>query len=139
VTPADEFRAEARQKTGDVVFKVIGGWAFGLSYGPVKLETAINAAEDAGLRIATEEKGDVTDKVLERLRNADEKDVEPIMNEWLLSAKLYPHNRSSTEADWRFLGTMLAALHVPLESIVTPIEQTDPNSTHYWSWSEGDK
>lgn len=131
---ADDFRAEAKRKTGEPVFRRLNGWSFGLSYGAVRPELAAQAIEKGRLQVM-DRTGDVTDAILAKLR-AGEENPHPPEKEWLFSAKLQPHGRSSTEADWKFLGSMCAALHVPTDAIITPIESTDPNATHYWAWTE---
>jgi hypothetical protein len=133
---ADDFRTEAKQKPGEIVFRRLSGWSFGLSYGAVRPELVAQAVERAGFRLKAHGRGDVTDEVLARLRAVGDQLVQP-EKEWLFSAKLQPPERSSTEADWKFLGSMCAALQVPIDSLITPFEMTNPNATHYWSWTEG--
>lgn len=54
--------------------------------------------------------------------------------EWILSAQLCPQGRGSKESDWKFLGEMAGAVGAPVESLVTPFDETHPNDTHYWIW-----
>jgi len=57
-------------------------------------------------------------------------------DEWMLSAKLWPLGRASTEKDWTFLGQMVAALGAPADSATRPIELVQPHETFYWRWRE---
>ena len=137
MTPAGEVREEAKRRTGEVVFRVTRGWAFGLSYGAVDPDVVAGRIESSGLRVETKELGDVTEEVVGRLRGAVGASAGEVSKEWLLSARLHPNGRASTIADWQFLGTMVAALGAPsAESQITPFETTGPNDTHYWAWSE---
>ena len=135
---ADDFRAEAKSKPGDVVRRYVNGWSFCLSYGPVDPLVAANLAADAEMRI--EHKGrDVTDTVMERLKTAKEdpqyeKTAEEMKDEWMFSAKLFPPGRSSTEADWKYLGMMVAAV-VRSPKVPATISNT-PGGAHYWAWRD---
>ena len=53
---------------------------------------------------------------------------------WHLSASLYPKGRSSTDADWRFIGEATAVLGAPESALLTPFDKTDPNDVHHWQW-----
>lgn len=53
---------------------------------------------------------------------------------WIFSAMLAPRGRSSTKADWNFLGRALAVVGAPEDASLTPPETTHPNDTHYWTW-----
>jgi hypothetical protein len=62
-------------------------------------------------------------------------DRAPDGSDWyIVSARLQPIGRGSTSEDWRFLGTAIATLGAP-PAPVTPLETTDPNDAHYWTWS----
>lgn len=52
---------------------------------------------------------------------------------WHFSAQLYPRGRSSVEADWGILGRITAAVGTPREPLL-PIEDTDPNAPHHYTW-----
>jgi len=135
---ADDFRAQAKRERGDVVRRCICGWSFCLSYGPVDPIKTADMAADSNLRV--EHKGrDVTDEVMERLKTAPEdpkyqKEAEEIKDEWMFSAKLYPPGRSSTEADWAYLGKMTFALGAP-RTAPKSIEE-EPTASHYWIWRD---
>lgn len=56
---------------------------------------------------------------------------------WLLSAKLSPYGRGSTELDWERIGEIIAAFagelgHEP--DLLTPLQTTHPNASHYWAF-----
>src|SRR5271166_495784 len=56
-----------------------------------------------------------------------------------LSARLVPPGRSSTDADWSFLGKATAVLSVPDHdqgsgALLTPFQTTPPNAVHHWHW-----
>ena len=52
---------------------------------------------------------------------------------WHLSAKLFPHGRSSTEADWKTVGKIAARIGAPRD----PMRMSqDPNAPLHWSWTE---
>jgi hypothetical protein len=137
---ADEFRAEAIAKQGDVVARHIRGWSFCLSYGAVDPRAAAALAMQAGIRVTVKGIGDVTRTIMDRLRGATAQEMEEAKRacaeEWTLSARLEPPGRSSSPMDWKFLGMMLAALRVPPDAATKPIENTAPNATHYWVWRE---
>jgi hypothetical protein len=132
---ADDFRAEALQKRGDVVGRKLRGWSFCLSYGAVAPARALELMKMAKLRAVFREK-DVTELVERKLADAMETDWDDPKEEWMFSAKLYPPDRSSTEEDWRFLGEMAAALRIPPNAVHSPIAETPPDGTFYWIWSE---
>ena len=52
----------------------------------------------------------------------------------IFSAQLIPPGRSSSEDDWKTVGMMAAALGAPLDAILTPLAEADPNLSHYWIW-----
>jgi len=132
---ADEFRTEALVKTGEVVRRVVKGWSFCLSYGAVDPTVAADAMADANLQVQYEGQ-DVTDAVMDKLKTAviSEEAKRTLRGEWMLSARLYPIGRASTEADWAYLGKMAAALGAPQR--VPESVQTDPNAAHYWVWKD---
>jgi hypothetical protein len=132
---ADDFRAEAKAKPGEVVRRVANGWSFCLSYGAVDPLHAADAAADANLRM--EHAGrDVTNEVMERLKTTEisEEAKEALKGEWMFSAKLWPPGRGSTEADWAYLGKMLFAMGAPKKA--PPTIENAPNDTHYWVWKD---
>ncbi len=135
---AEEFRSEARERAGKVAVRRVRGWSFCLSYGAVDPRDAADMVESA--RMVLEEHGrDVTRETVDGFRAMTDKDVravkEALGGEWLLSAKLFPPGRSSSEDDWRFLGEMLGALRVPPE-VAMSIGAHHPSETHYWRWTE---
>ncbi len=132
---AADFRAEAMRKKGEVVRRVAQGWSFCLSYGAVDHLKALDAAADANLRMEYAGR-DVTDEVFERMKTAEVTDEakEALKGQWMFSAKLWPPGRGSTEADWTYLGTMLAALKGP-QTVPDSIALA-PNDTHYWVWRD---
>jgi hypothetical protein len=135
---AANFRAQAKRERGNVIRRYVRGWSFCLSYGPVDPLIAADVAADVGIRV--EHRGrDVTDEVMERLKTAPEdpkyqKDAEELKDEWMFSAKLYPLGRSSTTADWEYLGKMVAALGAPAK--VPDSVYNAPNESHYWIWRD---
>ena len=60
---AEDFRAEAKAKPGQVVRRQVNGWSFCLSYGAVDPLMAADYAADANLRMKYEGR-DVTDEVI---------------------------------------------------------------------------
>ena len=50
---------------------------------------------------------------------------------WHLSAKLYPHGRSSTEKDWKVVGQIAARVGATCDPALAP---GDPNAAVHWSW-----
>jgi hypothetical protein len=52
---------------------------------------------------------------------------------WHLSAKLYPHGRSSTENDWKVIGRIAARVGAPRDPVIMP---DDPRAAVHWSWTE---
>lgn len=52
---------------------------------------------------------------------------------WHLSAKLYPHGRSSTENDWKIVGQIAARVGAPQDPVIL---QEDPAAPVHWSWIE---
>lgn len=54
----------------------------------------------------------------------------------LLSAKLKQSHSGPEE--WKMLGAICAAVGVPdpQKSLLTPVESTHPEATHYWAWRE---
>jgi hypothetical protein len=119
----DDFRHEAVLRAGSPVFKDVGGWRFGLSFGiPADLDepTYEVLAERSFKRVIPD--FDV--------KYADAKHT------FILSASLQPIGRGSTEKDWHYLGQMVAAVRAPLEACKTPPDKTHPNAVHYWVWQE---
>lgn len=61
---------------------------------------------------------------------------------WIFSAKLHPPGRSSTENDWNRVGRTVALVYEATgydpaagePTLLTPLEETPPNATHYWMW-----
>ena len=141
---AHAMKKEAVKQTGkDPSFRIVHGWKFGLSYGPVSeitremferfgasLAKRFGWKEDA-LPATWEEF--VVRYEAEKMR-AGERGEELRKKEWILSASLHPRERSSTEADWIFAGRMAKAVGAPLDSLKTPFETTNPNDVHYWTW-----
>ena len=64
---------------------------------------------------------------------------DPSCSLWLFSAMLHPRGRGSVETDWNWLGKILGALRIPLDSAITPLETTDPNAVFKFAWIEDDK
>jgi hypothetical protein len=52
---------------------------------------------------------------------------------WHLSAKLYPHGRSSTKHDWKIVGRIAARIGAPRDPLIMP---DDPGAPVHWSWIE---
>lgn len=50
---------------------------------------------------------------------------------WHLSAKLHPHNRASTEDDWKTLGRIAARVGAPRDPTIMP---DDPRAATHWAW-----
>jgi len=137
-------KKEAVKQTGkDPSFRIVHGWKFGLSYGPVP-EITREMFERFGASIvkrfgwkedalpATWEEFLVRYEAEKAL--AGKAGAELRKKEWIFSASLHPRGRSSTEADWIFAGRMAAAIGAPVDSLKTPLETTDPNAVHYWTW-----
>jgi len=138
---ADDFKAEARRS--DVpVRKVIRGWAFILSHGAVKPDAELMAClSDEQVASVLKRVGASTgDSSISDVRkhavDAAEDPAPTAKFMWVFSACLNPRGRSSTGADWKFLGEMTAALDIPDGALATPFETTDPNGVHYWIWYE---
>ena len=139
----DEFKHEARTKTGEVVMRKIQGWSFCLSYGAVDPRSAAMLARTAQVRVKVPGLGDVTDKVIEKLDAADPKQLAEAQvemdGEWTLSAKLYPPGRSSTEKDWAFLGQFIGGMNIPAREVAAGaarIEKMVATETIYWIWRD---
>ncbi len=154
-TPQDVARAMRREaiksRGKEPTFRIYRGWKFGLSYGPIpvptrevweKLEQLPGGIEGIvkrfpGLKAPLKM---MYDEFRTQLKAATEAvgDAAKILHdyEWILSASLHPRGRSSVEADWHFYGQMMAAIGAPANSLVTPIETTDPNAVHYNIWCE---
>jgi hypothetical protein len=50
---------------------------------------------------------------------------------WHLSAKRYPHGRSSTKNDWEIVGRIAARVGAPSDPALLP---SDPRAAVHWSW-----
>lgn len=144
-----DFRAEVLKRPGDTLFRTVGGWRFGLSYGfgwvptreefeHVKHGRGSAFAERMG-RPAIEQMSYA--QYVERMLSAIEalKASGQTDKTWILSASLWPRGRPSTKKDWEYLGKMCAAIGVPEKgALLTPFETTAPTDVHYWRWEEKD-
>ena len=112
-------------------FRILCGWKFGLSYGPVPVPE--RAVTDAIKGPIAERIGrpDLAAATYEEIAAAAQRE-----RQWIFSASLHPRGRSSVDADWELLGQMTFAVGAPEGSCATPIETTHPNDVHYWIWEE---
>jgi hypothetical protein len=125
-------RKEAKRVTGKApAFRILRGWKFGLSYGPVPVPE--RAVTDAIKGPIAERIGrpDLAAATYEEIAAAAQRE-----RQWIFSASLHPRGRSSVDADWELLGQMTFAVGAPEGSCATPIETTHPNDVHYWIWEE---
>lgn len=156
-TPSDVacvMRKEALKNTGrDPTFRIYRGWRFGLSFGPVPTPTRemweglkrLPGGVEGILKRFSFESFDPSTRGLDdftyeefraRLDAVHDSVKTVVRTQWIFSASLHPRGRSSVQEDWRFYGEMAAAIGAPAESLMTPIETTDPNAVHYHIWSE---
>lgn len=143
-----DFRDEALAKPGGVVWRNVGGWRFGLSFGQMRTPTREEyehvkrgrGSQYANTQVAPAlpptyeefvKKFEYTQETLRMLGITDKT--------WCLSASLWPRGRSSTKKDWEYLGQMTAAIGAPMDALKTPLQTTNPSDVHYWVWEEGAK
>lgn len=119
----DDFRLEASRAKSKPVFRDVGGWRFGLSYGlPLEINEAMYET--------------FVEEMYAKIIPGFDVSYTDAKSTWILSASLQPRGRGSTTKDWKYLGSMVAAVKAPLEACKTPIETTHPNAVHYWVWQE---
>jgi hypothetical protein len=141
---ASSMRKEAeltrKKGGGPPAFRVASGWKFGLSHGPVPTPTREvweRLGDSVMDKFGFKNKPSSYDEFLRMLEEAKAHGADQLLSrEWIFSASLHPRGRSSTEADWRFLGQMAYAVGAPPDSLKTPFETTPPNDVHYWIWFE---
>lgn len=136
---AAAMRKEARRNTGkEPTFRIFNGWKFGLSYGPVPLPAREEVERFKGPiaeRTGSPALGKASyEQIATTVALADVTHAKD--NQWIFSASLHPRGRGSVEADWRFLGVMVAGIGAPPGSLLTPLETTNPNDVFYWVWDE---
>lgn len=135
ITFAEVMRKEACRNTGKPpTFRIFSGWKFGISYGPVPLpakQIVDTIKGPLAKRVGHPELGTASYEQIEAVTRANTRVND---QQWIFSACLHPRGRSSNEEDWKFLGRVLAAIGVPENSCLTPIQKTHPNHVHYWMW-----
>lgn len=141
MTPADEKRAEAKAHHGQTIIWRAGAWEFGLSYGTPEEPPSREQFELYGRSVADRTNARLPASYDEFLKGwhleIERGKAAGIENRtWMLSAILYPRGRNSTEKDWKFLGAATAALRIPIDACLTPLDTTDPNAVHYWQWED---
>ena len=141
-TVAAAMRKEAMRNTGKApTFRIFNGWKLGLSYGPVPLppnrEMVDRLKGSLSARIGDPRLGSATYEQLAEANDVAEKS-RLLAQQWIFSACLHPRGRSSTEADWTFLGQMVGAMGAPVASCRTPLDTTHPNDVLYWLWIDPD-
>lgn len=125
-------------------FRNLCGWRFGLSFGAQRpTEQDVSSMSDEQTiefvkrvqkkTLKLEEVAAFRESVLS-LPQESTGGLED--HQWIFSASLHPRGRLSTDADWSFLGQVTAALGIPENSLITPMETTHPNAVHYWIWYE---
>jgi hypothetical protein len=141
----DEYRKEVLSKPGQTVFRTVGGWRFGLSFGQSRTPTREEyefVKSGAGSQFANTHSKPNLEPTYEEFVERFEYQQETLKmlgisdETWCLSASLWPRGRPSRERDWEYLGEMCAAIGAPETALKTPFPKTHPNDVHYWIWEE---